>query len=609
MKMNKTQKYILFIFIGFFLIGGVVFVYFFKNDLDTIAEQYETHKVTRGTLSQTIIATGAVKEEAKLLLSFPFSGKIKKVFVDEGIEVEKGAPLVQLEESEFQFAKEKAQIALDLAMAELNQKRAPASDETKRVAEEEVEKTRVSVLLAKDQVASLEKQREALLTNMEEKQQRTKTETESNRTQLESATKASGLVLQGNFVALDKVLWDIDHILGVEKIGENDAFEALLKAGGANQFNEAQEKYIIAVSSRDKARASFLTLENNFSPTSLGGLFFLGEDALKTASHALSETRLVLQTAVAGSGLGTTELNVMKTTVDTDRTNINLETQSLETSKEKLENAKNALLVSEALFNELESSQQLELVSLDKEILNAKNNVTVAEQSLSLAQANKDATLALPRDIDLAPFEVKVKSAGTVLNESKKQLANSLLIAPGGGVVSEILVDPGEQITAGMEVISILAKGQFFVEAEIPESDISKINIAQDLILTLDAYPGEEFSGQVVSVASDALLRDGVVYYVVDISFDSLGKRVRPHMTTNVTLIVGEKKDVFFVPKRSIREEKGKKFIRILLSNRVEEKEIITGFLGNDGLIEVKEGLEEDQEVIIFDRSEKTTKF
>ncbi|GEM_PF-7072333 len=609
MKMNKTQKYILFIFIGFFLIGGVVFVYFFKNDLDTIAEQYETHKVTRGTLSQTIIATGAVKEEAKLLLSFPFSGKIKKVFVDEGIEVEKGAPLVQLEESEFQFAKEKAQIALDLAMAELNQKRAPASDETKRVAEEEVEKTRVSVLLAKDQVASLEKQREALLTNMEEKQQRTKTETESNRTQLESATKASGLVLQGNFVALDKVLWDIDHILGVEKIGENDAFEALLKAGGANQFNEAQEKYIIAVSSRDKARASFLTLENNFSPTSLGGLFFLGEDALKTASHALSETRLVLQTAVAGSGLGTTELNVMKTTVDTDRTNINLETQSLETSKEKLENAKNALLVSEALFNELESSQQLELVSLDKEILNAKNNVTVAEQSLSLAQANKDATLALPRDIDLAPFEVKVKSAGTVLNESKKQLANSLLIAPGGGVVSEILVDPGEQITAGMEVISILAKGQFFVEAEIPESDIAKINIAQDLILTLDAYPGEEFSGQVVSVASDALLRDGVVYYVVDISFDSLGKRVRPHMTTNVTLIVGEKKDVFFVPKRSIREEKGKKFIRILLSNRVEEKEIITGFLGNDGLIEVKEGLEEDQEVIIFDRSEKTTKF
>ncbi len=71
-------------------------------------------------------------------------------------------------------------------------------------------------------------------------------------------------------------------------------------------------------------------------------------------------------------------------------------------------------------------------------------------------------------------------------------------------------------------------------------------------------------------------------------------------MTADVIFFTAEEKDVIYIPLRTVfNRNDGSKYVRVLEDGKVKEKEIITGLRGDGGLIEVKSGLNEGQEVIL----------
>ena len=104
---------------------------------------------------------------------------------------------------------------------------------------------------------------------------------------------------------------------------------------------------------------------------------------------------------------------------------------------------------------------------------------------------------------------------------------------------------------------------------------------------------------QTVNPASTVV--SGVVNYKVVASLEKLDE-IKPGMTANLTVLVGEKAGVLAVPQRAVIQN-GKKQVRIVddtTKKTYHEVEVQTGMEADGGLVEIVSGLSEGEEVVTF---------
>jgi HlyD family secretion protein len=93
------------------------------------------------------------------------------------------------------------------------------------------------------------------------------------------------------------------------------------------------------------------------------------------------------------------------------------------------------------------------------------------------------------------------------------------------------------------------------VWANIDEADIALIKPGQQVIFTVDAYPGKTFKGTVAANQPrlNANMANNVVTYTVVVNTDNSDGKLLPCLTTNLQFIVGERKNALLVPTAALR--------------------------------------------------------
>jgi HlyD family secretion protein len=91
------------------------------------------------------------------------------------------------------------------------------------------------------------------------------------------------------------------------------------------------------------------------------------------------------------------------------------------------------------------------------------------------------------------------------------------------------------------------------VECEVDEADIGKVKEGQKVKFTVDAFPDDEFIGEVEQVRYSAVVESNVVTYPTIVKVENPELKLRPGMTATVSIIVGEAKDALRVPNSAIR--------------------------------------------------------
>lgn len=94
---------------------------FQKRQAEAAAPDYETITVTRGDISATISATGAVLPEREVNLAFPTSGTIASADAEVGQPVQVGQVLATLDTTDLELAEKQAQVGVRQAEAQLQQ--------------------------------------------------------------------------------------------------------------------------------------------------------------------------------------------------------------------------------------------------------------------------------------------------------------------------------------------------------------------------------------------------------------------------------------------------------------------------------------------------------
>ena len=122
------------------------------------------------------------------------------------------------------------------------------------------------------------------------------------------------------------------------------------------------------------------------------------------------------------------------------------------------------------------------------------------------AQAQAAAVLARRgfRKEDIEAARGKLAEAKAQVAEVEAQLKEAILTAPDDALVEVVSVRPGDLVTPNRIVIDLLEPSQLWVKIYIPETELAHVRVGQAATVRVDSYAGQEFSGQLREISSEA---------------------------------------------------------------------------------------------------------
>lgn len=194
-----------------------------------------------------------------------------------------------------------------------------------------------------------------------------------------------------------------------------------------------------------------------------------------------------------------------------------------------LETATNNFAAAQARYEDLQSGpSQADVAAAAADVQRAQAQLDTVSQTLpadmaaaqaevNRAQAQLDLLLAGTRLEEIASAEADVAAATAALQQALVSLADTELRAPFSGVVAELDLEPGEQVTAGEAVIRLARLGDWEVRTEdLTEFQVVNITPGMQAALTFDAIPDLELTGIVERIRPiGADLRGDIVYTAV----------------------------------------------------------------------------------------------
>jgi HlyD family secretion protein len=178
------------------------------------------------------------------------------------------------------------------------------------------------------------------------------------------------------------------------------------------------------------------------------------------------------------------------------------------------------------------------------------------EQALAAGIQSATAQLRVAEAM-LQSARANVKQKQAALQQAQVDLDHTTIRAPVDGVVVARAVDVGQTVAASLQAPVLFTIAQDLtkmqVETSVDEADIGRIKLEDRASFTVDAFPGQNFTGTVRQIRKAAQVVQNVVTYTVVIGVDNPGGRLLPGMTANVKMIVAEKPNVLKVPNAALR--------------------------------------------------------
>ena len=151
----------------------------------------------------------------------------------------------------------------------------------------------------------------------------------------------------------------------------------------------------------------------------------------------------------------------------------------------------------------------------------------------------------------------EVVQADAALQKANRNLGYTVIKSPVKGVIIDRRVNIGQTVVSSLNAPSLflIAKDlrKMEVWVSVNEADIGNIHPNQKVTFSVDAFPGEEFSGEVRKIRLNASMAQNVVTYIVEVSADNSSGRLLPYLTANVKFEVTDRQNVLLVPNAALR--------------------------------------------------------
>ncbi len=220
-----------------------------------------------------------------------------------------------------------------------------------------------------------------------------------------------------------------------------------------------------------------------------------------------------------------------------------------DTYKAKVGQARANLLSAKANLKKAEVSlaDQLRTLHRKEELIKTS---AISQQEFDTAQTNADNAQA-----QVAVAKATVAQMEANLEEAELNLKYTKIVAPVNGVVTARNMDIGQTVTASFQtpVLFKIAEDltRMQVYTSVDEADIGRVQVGQQAVFTVPAFPDDEFTASVTQIRNDPQIQQNVVTYNVILDVDNDDLKLRPGMTTNVQIRLSEVHDAVIVPEQA----------------------------------------------------------
>jgi RND family efflux transporter MFP subunit len=204
--------------------------------------------------------------------------------------------------------------------------------------------------------------------------------------------------------------------------------------------------------------------------------------------------------------------------------------------------------------------------------------------------------------------EAQIENDTIAMDIANQRLKETKVTSPIDGVVSARTVQVGTIIASGINnigggtaALTLSDLSRLFVLASVDESDIGTIELGQKVEITADSYQGKKFEGKVVRIATKGKNTSNVVTFEVRVEVVSDNKALlKPEMTTNVSIIVADKKDVLILPLNALTRQGEKRVVTLAQeTGQSKENHPVEVGISNGSEVEILSGVSEKDIVLV----------
>ena len=197
------------------------------------------------------------------------------------------------------------------------------------------------------------------------------------------------------------------------------------------------------------------------------------------------------------------------------------------------------------------------LPSRDIESAQAQASVAAGRVAQATAQVAQAEAARQSSRAKLAQAKAQLAQAQAQLEQAQANLSHTVITSPIDGVVVSRNVDVGQTVAASLQAPTLITIAndltKMQVLASIDEADVGQIHQGIKANFSVDAFPGETFSGQVSQVRLNAQSLQNVVTYTAVIEVSNPELKLRPGMTANITFPVEQRENALTVPNAALR--------------------------------------------------------
>lgn len=241
---------------------------------------------------------------------------------------------------------------------------------------------------------------------------------------------------------------------------------------------------------------------------------------------------------------------------------------------------------------------------------------------LESAQAQLDSTRA-----DIASLDAQIYKAKIAVDTAKANYNYTRIVAPMDGVVISIVTQEGQTVVSAQTATTILKLANLYtitVKAKISEADVVRVKPGQTVYFTTLGDSETRYYGILRAVepgpdtttttgnsnssgstgSSSSSTNNTAIYYNGLFEVPNPDKKLRVDMTAQVSIVLREAKNALCIPASALSDKtKDGRYIVKVLQNKIAGIRHIRTGINNNVNVQVLDGLQEGDKVIISDSS------
>ena len=306
---------------------------------------------------------------------------------------------------------------------------------------------------------------------------------------------------------------------------------------------------------------------------------------------ALQQARAALLTGEAG-------LEVARSTLDGQGANLENQRANLAKARAVADNDARQAQRMKTLF-------ERGLVSAtDYENARTTTESSTASVQAAVAQLRVAEVQVLTQESQVRLSEAQVETYRAARHLAETNLANTRLMAPFAGYISQRNLDNGASVSAqsagtsttSVGILVVQDIGTVKLQVEVPERDIARVAVGAPVSITADPYQGQTFAGKVVRVVHSLDPRTRTMGVEVDIPNADL--RLKPGMFARAEVLVDTRKGALTIPVEALRVGEARPSVMAVKNGLVEPVQVELG-LSDSRFVEIRQGLGEQDQVIL----------